>query len=159
MPPRIDLDATTVGHFQHCIDNLASDSKPNWGSLSAPAMVSHVTQGLRYACGQGSPADQSTFFMRRIMFPVAFYTPLPWPKGKGKIKVPAEFFPAPEQPFEDLRNGLLTLTDQFVEDLFQTSPSERIHPAFGSLRLQQWSRVSGMHLAHHLTQFGVWEPL
>ncbi|MGE3957091.1 MAG: DUF1569 domain-containing protein [Vicinamibacterales bacterium] len=126
---------------------LSPDAAPAWGTLSAPRMVTHVTDGLRAALGEVP--------VRPISGPLQYWplnaliiSVLPWPKGAPTA--PELLARAPQQWSDELET-LRTAVDRFVaRDIAGTWAP---HAAFGDIGGKAWGRLTFRHLDHHLRQF------
>jgi hypothetical protein len=131
-------------------DRLSPDTRPKWGKLDAPRMITHVTDTICWSMGELTVASmkKSPIAFWPVNALIMFY--VPWPKG-----VPT----APElierKPFEwraelDAFRGAV---GRFVAR--DPNGPWTPHVAFGRLNGSQWGRLTYRHLDHHLTQFGV----
>ena len=130
-------------------DRLAPDTRPKWGKLDAPRMVTHVTDAVRASLGE--------LTLRPLVGPlrywpvnvlVMFY--LPWPKSAPTAPELLDRHPVGwTDELGTLRTTLDRFTARDVDE--QWTP----HVAFGRLSGAQWGRLMYRHLDHHLTQFGV----
>jgi len=134
---------------------LAPDSPRQWGHMSAPQMICHLSDAFRMA-GEKPLPDDSTLAQRPLIKWMALYAPLPWPTGKLVTR--------PE--IDQVRGGgcspgvfaddvarLVTLVDQFTTRDRRTGwPA---HPFFGAMSSSAWLRWGYLHMDHHLRQFGV----
>ncbi|HJY35172.1 MAG TPA: hypothetical protein VJ260_09985, partial [Vicinamibacterales bacterium] len=61
--------------------NVRPDSPRQWGHMSAPQMICHLSDAFRMA-GEKPLPDDSTLAQRTLIKWMALYAPLPWPTGK-----------------------------------------------------------------------------
>ena len=61
--------------------NVRPDSPRQWGQMSAPQMICHLSDAFRMAGDKPLP-DDSTLAQRTLIKWMALYAPLPWPAGK-----------------------------------------------------------------------------
>jgi len=129
---------------------LSPDAPPRWGRLTAPQMLAHVADQMRYTLGEyrvtlrrgvlrWPPAKQALMYW------------LPWPKGR--IKGSPEMFLTPPTTWSGDLVTFESLLDRFVARTAATGWPE--HPFFGSMTRESWGRFSHRHFDHHLRQFGV----
>ncbi len=91
---------------------------------------------------------------RTVVKWLALQAPLPWPKGvKTRPEVDQEF--GGTQPIEFARDvqALATLIERFTRA--QKDFQFPLHPIFGAMSEQEWSRWGYLHMDHHLRQFGL----
>lgn len=134
--------------------NVRPDSPRQWGQMSAPQMICHLSDAFRMA-GEKPLPDDSTLAHRTLIKWMALYAPLPWPTGTLVTR--------PE--IDQVRGGgcspgvfaddvvrLVTLVDQFTaRDRSARWPA---HPFFGAMSSRAWLRWGYLHMDHHLRQFG-----
>lgn len=146
------------------IDRLRPDSARRWGTMSATAMVCHVTDHLRMALGDLAiepaplevrirgrrlPLGRGMLWLRPVRTLMVHW--LPWPKGW--VGAPPETLrTTPGEWADDIRDLL-----EMIERAGGRNPAERwgAHPVFGRLSGREWGRICWMHLDYHLRQFGV----
>lgn len=151
MPP-IDLDSRTRDQFLRRIEAVGPESVRQWGKMTAPEMFAHIRRSFAMTFGEEVFPDESNFILRHVFRPVFFCGYVPWPKGR--IPSPSDLIPLSKPEFEAERLDLTEAVRRFCE-LAEREP-RRVSPhiAFGPLTMRQWSRVHGMHIDHHLRQFG-----
>jgi hypothetical protein len=119
---------------------------PQWGKMSAGAMLSHLAQSVRMATGE-IPVKPKKLPIR--YFPLkqlAIYV-LPMPKG---LPTAPELLERVSEPIDQSRRDF----EQLLAD-FPKRTSYAPHPAFGPLSRHAWGVLSYRHFDHHLRQFGV----
>lgn len=135
---------------------LQKDDKPEFGEMTPGTAVCHMIDTLR--CGEknpssGVPGFKPSFFSTRLGQWFIVASPFPWPKGK--IKIPEEFEPLflKTRPSADFERDKKVLLDEIA--LFAQEPDRDwpVHPVFGSLSAEYWSRLQHRHIDHHLSQF------
>jgi hypothetical protein len=55
----------------------------------------------------------------------------------------------------EAREALVSEADRFLGQAGSAPGTLRVHPIFGPLTLEEWSRVHFKHGYHHLLQFGL----
>lgn len=144
------FDVNTRSAVLDRVRHLSPDQKARWGRFTAPAMVCHVSAGLRQALGELASATVPGP-MARWPFNWLVIHVLPWPEGKAQSP-PELLTTAPGVWASDLRG---------LEDLiarFGTRGPDAAWPrssAFGTLSPRSWGVLQYKHLDHHLRQFGV----
>ncbi len=130
---------------------LKPDMTPLFGKMAPSKAVAHLIDQMKVAEGKKESRERNTgFFTKRIMRPLVIHW-LPWPKGKVET-VPEMLETAPGD-FEQDKQTLQTLIDEFPKEV--VAGSRNVHPAFGPLCGREWAILSYRHLDHHLSQFGV----
>lgn len=147
------LNEAIKGQFVHRLEQLNENSNRQWGVMSVNEMLSHLNDAIRISMGMKSAIDQSNFFTRKIMFPVAVYVMPFWPKGNPTAPemMATKEGSAPKDFYTEL-SFLLKMLDVFAEH----EPNKfHPHPMFGPLTKTQWADLLTKHIHHHLKQFGV----
>lgn len=132
------------------MSSLSTDSKPVWGSMTAPQMMAHLLVAVRYSLGKEKETPpEGGFLIRYILGPIFVNGILPFPKGVGK---PALYDAAAAQATVDELKAEM-------EEFLQAFESNRVdpppHPLLGNLGPTGWSKLHVVHSDHHLRQFGV----
>jgi hypothetical protein len=131
------------------VRTLSAEKRPQWGKLTAPQMLAHISDQIRMALGD-VPARRGSGWMSVRPFNYLMIYVAPWPHG---AKGPSEAFTTKAATWDSDLQKLLTLIQRFDEKRDQQSWPE--HPLFGKLSGKDWAALSYKHLNHHLTQFGV----
>lgn len=152
---RPPLTRDTIEHHLASIDRLEPDSLAIFGSLDARGMLRHLRFSFEASIGEPEAEDKSIPFIRALVWVVFFnmFTKLPG----GKIKAPPAVTPPAEFEFEEERRLLIEVTRRFVDKLEQAPEEKHINPGFGALTMRQWSKLHGVHNAHHFRQFQLTE--
>jgi hypothetical protein len=128
---------------------LAPDSTPQWGSMTAPKMVAHLTQSFRSAIGELKVAPR---FLPLHYLPfkqvVIFWFPMP----KDAPTAPELLTLEPTDWEPDVAR-LQDLMRRFAAKRPDSEWPE--HGAFGRLTGVQWGVLMYRHADHHFRQFGV----
>jgi Protein of unknown function (DUF1569) len=92
-----------------------------------------------------------TFFARIIgpMVKPIIYNPKPFKRSLPTD--PSFVMTGGEKDFEKEKQKLLAMVNNFTEK----NIVNEIHPFFGKMTKEQWSKGTWKHLDHHLQQFGV----
>jgi hypothetical protein len=128
---------------------LPADRSPAWGRLTAPQVVTHLSDQIRMALGE-VPARRGSGMLSAWPMNYLMIYVIPWPHG---AKGPAEAFTTKPSTWDSDREQLLILVGRFCEKQQQQTWPE--HPLFGKLSGKDWAALSYKHFCHHLKQFGV----
>lgn len=128
------LKSGTLDKFRDRISALTADSKGQWGKLTLPGMLRHLSFTFEMSLGKveieplknpaiNNPVTQN---LVKILF---FYLFTNWPKGK--IKSPPNFQPPPPGEFEAERERLLEELQDFVVQLENNPSVKHRNPMLG----------------------------
>jgi hypothetical protein len=151
--PRISLTTDTVSEFTRRVEALRPDSQRKFGTMSIEQMLKHLRNATEVALGEVTMPDESKPIIRDILFVLIARVITTWPGGK--IKAPAYWSPPPDHDFSGERAGLIGAMNRFVAAVDTTPDKVSTHPILGPLTLQKWSELMGVHIHHHMRQFGV----
>lgn len=150
--PVTSLTAETAERFKSRIRSLRADARPSFGAMNPLKMMRHMRNVHETALGEVQYPNQVNPYLGKIMFYLFCHLMTTWPKGK--IKAPEFWTPTPESEFEEERGKFLEAIDRFTA-AHERDPARVVpNPFFGRLSLRQWARLNGIHLDHHLKQFG-----
>ncbi|MCP4642348.1 MAG: DUF1569 domain-containing protein [bacterium] len=148
------FDHDVAVEFTDRLGRVANDARPAWGSLTPAGMVRHLSDTVRYSMGKaGSAPFYGNWFSRHVIGPLIIHGILRMPKN---VKLP-EGAPQPETP-GPLESELETLHAVLEEYLSQVQSGEftpAIHPYFGEIGIDGWSKLHVVHFEHHLKQYGL----
>ncbi len=147
------LTRQTMPKFRERLEHIAPLSHRQWGELEPPAMLAHLRRTIEISLGEIEDIkDESTVFSRTVIWWFAFHLMTDWPKGK--LKAPDYFFIDTEDTIEQERARLLETMDRFIEASESTPDRKTLSPLLGMKTLRAWRRIHGIHMDHHLRQFG-----
>jgi hypothetical protein len=144
------FDAQDRARIQARIAALTPERRPLWGRFTVPAMVCHVSAGLRQGLGEydAGPPDGP---LRHAPLNWLVIHVLPWPPGKGQS--PPEFLSVRPTTWEADTSALRSLVDRFgARGADAPWPPSKV---FGRISGRSWGALQYKHLDHHLRQFGV----
>ena len=147
---RTIFDSARRDELLERLGRLTPDAKAQWGKLTAPRMICHLSDSLRVAVGEVpskfKPGPLANPLVRWLLAYV-----IPFPKERAQT--------APEmlltQP-ADWQADLSTVREQ-LRAAAQRGPHGRWarHPAFGEVSGTLYGVFIYKHFDHHLRQFGV----
>lgn len=150
---KLDLNPESAEDFKGRVAQIQSDEQRQWGKMSAEEAVRHLCFMLELSLGeqQGEklPLPMPGFLLWVLFF--NWFTD--WPKGR--FDAPANFLPAAQDDLEAARTTCMEAIDRFVAQLERSPEQTGFSPLLGHIPLRKWARVHGVHMDHHLRQFGV----
>ena len=129
------------------IERVAPDARPLWGKMNAGAMLAHITESLRMACGEIECQPRKLPIRFFPLKQLIIYL-LPFPKGAPTAK---ELLQGSDRPAEESKTQLRRLFLAFASR--KGSGRWPDHPAFGRLTEREWGVLCYRHFDHHLRQF------
>ncbi len=135
---------------------LRHDSAARWGDMTPQEMVEHLLWTFELSCGgvdvECSTPSRLLYRARRFLSddrrtPHGFRNPL----------LLAGLPPLRFATLQEATSALLAEMDLFLQQAPAHETVRRIHPIFGPLDMEEWSRVHFKHVFHHLEQFGLIE--
>lgn len=151
--PAVALTRETLPDFTRRIEALRPDSQRKFGKMSVEQMLKHLRNAFEVALGEKTLPDESKPILRDIVFFLIARLITTWPGGR--IKAPDYWSPPADYDFDGERSGLLAAMGRFME-AFEKSPEKiGLHPILGPLTMKKWSQLMGVHIHHHMRQFGV----
>ena len=130
------------------INKLNNQSTAKWGKMSVGQMLAHCQMPLGVGLGVHTV---SRSFLGRLFGPLIkpmIYNNKPFKQGLPTDK---SFVMKDPKDFEKEKQALIRMIKGFNE----TSIVNKVHPIFGKMTKEQWSKGTWKHLDHHLQQFGV----
>lgn len=143
------FDPAVLAEVTARLRGLTPDSARQWGRMSAPQMVAHLTDQMTHCLGDEPCRPERTFLHWAPFRHLAIYW-IPWPKGR--IKGPADAFVTRPVDWDTDLGRLIGL----VERVAASDPDARWpeHSFFGPMTGRDWGFFCYKHLDHHLRQFG-----
>jgi hypothetical protein len=131
------------------IQSLKPDAPRQWGKMSCPQMIAHLTDQMGHCLGDVPVTPHSGIFRLPPVRKFAIYV-MPWPRGK--IQGPPEAFVTQPADWHADLGRLIGMVERFGAK----SPAEAWppHALFGTMTGKDWGVFCYKHFNHHLTQFG-----
>jgi hypothetical protein len=146
------LNDSDLKELEERLVRLTVGTPPQWGRMSAPGMVCHLTDSFQIVLGTRPTSRTSTRLERTVIRLIALSLPLRWPKGVATVaEVDQERGGTPPEDFAADVARLRTAMRDFVTRVPRESLS---HPIFGRVSTSEWGRWGYRHVDHHLRQFG-----
>jgi oxepin-CoA hydrolase / 3-oxo-5,6-dehydrosuberyl-CoA semialdehyde dehydrogenase len=149
-------EAFLRGTLHTALEALGPDEPARWGAMTAQEMVEHLQWTFEASVGvvvlecPTPEADRER--MKRFL-----YSSRPSPR---EFKNPALAAGLPllrHAGIAEARAALPAAVDEFLERLRTRTDERPMHPIFGPISLEEWSRTHYKHGVHHLLQFGLLE--
>ncbi len=140
--------------YQDClnrIEKLISESRPQWGSMSAAQMLAHCAEIQEVSNGKEL---KNTPFIAKLfkgMIRNMVVNEQPYPKS---TRTHPQYKQTTDKDFETEKKRLLDSLDKFV-NMDEEEAKQIKHPLFGKMTPEEKGWSTYKHLDHHLSQFGV----
>jgi len=144
------FNPTVNAEFIERINKLTPDSPALWGKMNVSQMLAHCQVAPKVALGELQLKRELIGILfgriakKKLVNDQPFQHNLPTFK-QAKI--------TGEKDFETEKQGLIAMTRRF-----EAGPgivTQKPHPFFGPLTIDEWDTLQVKHLDHHLRQFGV----
>ena len=136
------------------LENLKTDSKSEWGTMTAKQMLIHLTQSSKMMHLENTKLlIKEKYIEKAIAF---LYTDKAISRG---IEIPKDigynFDDGITEEIEQLKTELIDSTNNMLNFLTKNTDFRAVHPFFGELTAEQWLLFQKKHFTHHLSQFGL----
>jgi len=128
---------------------LTPQSERQWGKMSVDQMLWHINCALENALGR-YPIATIRIPLPKFLLKLIVLN-LPW--RKGRTPTAPELLASASHDFEHERRRTLALLDDFAAVPINARWGDSAF--LGPLTGEEWSRLQGKHVDHHLRQFGV----
>lgn len=147
-----DLNHQTQAYYTDRIRQVGTDSKRRWGRMTPAQMLDHVSRTIEASLGD-IPIEGNGVLLFKIAKPVVLSGVAPFPPNL--LKTPQVFIANGSSTVATEQARLESAINRFLE-LCESEPERKPkNPLFGPLTMNQWKRLHGLHLNHHLAQFGI----
>jgi hypothetical protein len=134
------------------INNLNSQTQPQWGKMNVAQMLAHCQMPIKTASGELVPKVNPII---KFLFGKAAKKQLVNdPEFKKNLPTFSEAKIVDPRIFEQERTKLIKI----IEEFHAKGPeglTKNAHPFFGQMSINDWDTLQVKHLDHHLRQFGV----
>jgi hypothetical protein len=137
--------------FIERINKLTEDSKPIWGKMSVNEMLAHCHCPMDVALGN---LNLKANFVMRILGKLLKNKILNSKEFQKNSPTAKEFIIKGDLDFITVKKGLIERINTFSLEK-ENAIKNKVHPFFGKMSNEEWSKLQTMHLDHHLKQFGV----
>ena len=133
---------------------LKTDSKAEWGEMTAKQMLMHLIQSSKMMhFGNSTLLIKEEYIEKAIAF---LYSDKEIKRG---LVVPKEIGYSFDDDIainiDELKEELIESTNTMLAFLTKNKDFKAIHPFFGELTTVQWLMFQRKHYTHHLSQFGL----
>ena len=150
---RLDLNQETASEFIARINKIETAEQRQWGTMEPQQLLRHLTYLFEISLGE-KKAEKIFMPMPTFVIWLLFFDWFTnWPKGK--LEAPDSFFPDGEESVEAARNNCTEALHRFCAQLESAPDNQGFSPLLGNIPLRKWARVHGVHMDHHLRQYGV----
>lgn len=143
------FDPMVQSSFQERVGRLRADAPALWGRMNAAQMLAHCVLTMQMPTGEVKVKAGFMSLLGRLL-KKKILGEQPFRHGVPTDKV---FLVNDAREFEQERarylNQLLVLSKG------PEAITSHLHPFFGTMTNEEWSRLLFKHLDHHLRQFGV----
>lgn len=145
------FDSARVTEVKSRLAALRADSPRQWGKMTAPQAVAHLSVGFEAALGD---VAIKRLFIGRLIGGFVKKSALgnDAPITKNAPTAP-EYLIVDQRDLDRERDRLLTLIDRFA--VGPSACTAQPHAFFGPLTPDEWAILMYKHVDHHLRQFGV----
>ena len=147
-----DLTPETRAHYIERIRRITEASDRRWGTLTPAQMFDHLSRTIESSIGD-RPVDGNGVLLFKVAKRIVLSGVAPFPPNV--LKTPPVFEPNGTGTVSTERDRLEALIDRFLEARERNPKRAPMNPLFGPMTMKQWGRLHGLHLNHHLAQFGV----
>lgn len=145
-------EALLARHMWEALAGLGADAAPRWGRMSAQQMVEHLEWIFEVSTGRASVAC-AVPEEKRARYKAFLHDDAPMMR---EFRNPALTAGLPALRHHSLDAAIAALradVEHFLDGARVPAPT--IHPVFGPLSFEEWSRSHFKHVLHHLQQFGL----
>lgn len=140
--------------FADALAGLKADAAALWGGMTPQQMVEHLEWSVRLSIGEETAECPVPEGERRRVKPF-LHSNMHTPRG-FENPVLGNGLPAlRHRSLEDAKAAIGSVLARFLEEAAARPHEVRVHPLFGPLAADEWSRAHFKHCVHHLLQFGL----
>ena len=139
-------------HLAEAMAPLGEDAAPRWGRMTAREMVEHLSWVFEVSTGQAS-VECAVPEARRERFKAFLYDNTPMLREFRNPALAAGLPPLRHSGLDEARTALRREVDRFLDQCRDAPEATHVHPVFGPLGAEEWSRSHFKHAYHHLLQF------
>ena len=132
------------------LEALLPDAQPQWGTMTAPEMVTHLAFSLRFSLGQLPEVPVIGGLVGHwIVAPLVLNGIIKLPRNIKGAQWPGET--EAKCDVDAVRDEFHAFYDGTRAGVLAPPP----HPFFGDIGPRGWTKLHVVHTDHHLRQFGI----
>jgi len=142
---------TTISEIANRIESLSPDSQAEWGKMNASQMLRHCSESIEITYGVRQPKQR---FIGKLIGRIILKSSIKDDKPIAKnIATHPDYVVTETDGFTREKSRFLNLLMQYPQQVAEQI-SGRVHPFFGAMNAEEWSKLNYKHFDHHLRQFG-----
>lgn len=131
---------------------LAPGTRPAWGKLTAATVIPHLIGTMNYSLRKKTPLPfTGGWLTTRFVGPLIIGGLMPIPKNVKFKDIDGAELPPMSDEGDVLK--LAQVMEEFIKRDMNNALTTPIHPLFGDIGPEGWSRLHVVHTKHHLKQF------
>jgi len=150
------LRAALLRRLPEALAGLREDAQPAWGAMTAQQMVEHLAWVFEVSIGEAS-VECSVPEARRERWKAFLSDATPMLREFRNPALVAGLPPLRHAGLAEAKAALSRVVDRFLDQCRTAPKAAHVHPTFGPLVAEEWSRSHFKHVYHHLQQFGLLE--
>ena len=131
------------------VNRLTSQSQPQWGKMNVAQMLAHLQMPIGSALGVYTLPRTLLGKIVGPLIKAGMYSEKPFKRNSPTD--PSFIMTGHEKDFEKEKQSVIAMINNFKQENIKNE----IHPFFGKMTSQQWSKAMYKHIDHHLQQFEV----
>jgi len=131
------------------VNRLTSQSQPQWGKMNVAQMLAHLQMPIGSALGVYTLPRTLLGKIAGPLIKAGMYSEKPFKRNSPTD--PSFIMTGHEKDFEKEKQSVIAMINNFKQENIKNE----IHPFFGKMTSQQWSKAMYKHIDHHLQQFEV----
>lgn len=136
------------------LEHLDPSAQPQWGSMSAQRMVEHLSDTLDLAMGNISDVKLEVPVEKIERAQGFILSEHPMPKNFEASFAPVNT-PVRNESLELALDELALKWVDFENYFIEQPQMTTLHPNFGELNKELWSKLNAKHIKHHFEQFAL----
>jgi len=145
--------------LQQAVIALEPDTAPHWGTMTAQAMLEHLTLGLKIGNGTLKPRGEVPYHSyddaRKRQIQMMVNSTQPFARNIMNPLMKDKPFQTRKANLEEAKHWFLEELSTLFEYWDQAPDAMPLHPTLGEMNMLQWLNFERKHIAHHFAQFGL----
>ena len=138
--------------FGEALTRLQAGARPRWGAMTAQQMVEHMAWICEVSTGRATvecPVPEE----KRERYKAFLHNNTPMMREFRNPALAGGLPPLRHPGLPEARAAFAAEVGHFLEDQRAAQSGLHVHPVFGPLTVEEWSRAHFKHAYHHLLQF------